>query len=181
MGRYPRHCAGFLAYGLSLALPCAAAADPAQVQVVPLSPLQFGSFAVPTRGSVELDPSGAVRRDGVVSIASGDTAPARFLVRYDRGNNGRNRLDLRFQLIVTPPASFSTPGLSASLSRLQTNLPGYASIVPGQSLELVIPRCVQRVCEQAFNVGGRLDVARQFGGGTITIPLQVTAVIVDVR
>ena len=78
---------GFLVAGL---LVPAAHADTPQLQILPQSELKFGSFAVPSRGSIEVGPTGLVSRSGVISVASGDTGPARFTVRYDRGTTGAN-------------------------------------------------------------------------------------------
>lgn len=156
-------------------------ADQAQLRILPQSELRFGSFAVPSRGSIEISPSGSVNRDGIISITSGDTAPARFVVRYDRGNNGRNRLDLQIQLIIAAPTTFVQGGITATLSRFQTDLPGYASIAPNQIIEIRMPNCLQRVCETSFNVGGRLEVDRRFGGAQVSVPILVDAVLMGVR
>lgn len=177
-----RGVASVLAILACLALPSGAAkADAAQLRILPQSELRFGAFAVPTRGSIEVSPSGLVARDGIVSITTGDTSPARFAVRYDRGNNGRARLDLVIQVMVSAPTTFVQGGVTASLSRLQTDLPGYATITPNQIIEIRIPNCRQRVCETGFNLGGRLEVDRRFGGGQVAIPIPIDAVLISVR
>lgn len=167
---------------LCLALaPQRAAADSPQLRVLPLAELRFGTFAVPDVGSIEVSPSGAVQRQGIVSVTSGDTGAARFSVRYDRGNNGRQRLNLLIQLTVSAPTSFVQGGVTASLSRFQTDLPGYATIAPNQIIEIRMPNCTQRVCETSFNLGGRLDIDRRFGGAAVAVPIPVDAVLVSVK
>lgn len=177
--RYPAITLVALACLLPASQP--AQADAAQVRILPLSELRFGSFAVPSSGSIEVGATGSVIREGIVSVTSGDTSPARFVVRYDRGNNGRTRLDLLIQLTFAAPTSFVQGGVTASLSRYQTDLPGYASISPNQIIEIRIPNCRQRVCETSFNLGGRLDVDRRFGGAEVAIPIPVDAILVSVR
>lgn len=165
----------------ALVAPAPLHADPSQLRILPQSELRFGSFAVPSRGSIEVSPTGAVTRDGIISITSGDTSPARFVVRYDRGNNGRNRLDLQIQLVISAPTNFVQGGVTATLSRFQTDLPGYAAIAPNQIVEIRMPNCQQRVCETSFSLGGRLEIDRRFGGAEVSIPIPVDAVLVAVR
>ncbi|ABC64119.1 hypothetical protein ELI_10135 [Erythrobacter litoralis HTCC2594] len=171
-----------IAAGLAIAVaPTPASADPSTLRILPVSELRFGSFAVPSTGSVTVGPTGSVTRSGVFSITSGDTSPARFILRYDRGNNSRRTLDLRIQLTIAAPGSVVLGGITARLSNLQTDLPGYAVVQPNQIIEVQIPNCRTRVCETSFNLGGQLDIRRDYGGALVAIPIPVDAVLVSVR
>jgi len=159
----------------------AAIANQSALRIISNSELRFGTFAVPTRGFREVSASGAVTSAGVFVLSDTGTGPARFTVEYDRGNNGRRRMDLEIELVMSAPPAFGSGGLTARLSRYQTDLPGYSFIEPGQVIRIEMLNCVQRVCSRSFNVGGRLDVERIFGGGPIAIPIPVDAVLVSVR
>lgn len=161
--------------------PPAAVAEPAAVRIISNSDLNFGSFAVPTSGFREISATGAVTSSGIFALSDTGTAPARFTVQYDRGNNGRQRLNLVINVTFSAPPGFAQGGLTARLSRYQTNLPGYGLVQPGQVIRIELPNCVQRVCSTTFTVGGRLDVERSFGGGPVTIPIPVDATLVSVR
>lgn len=175
------------------ALPCAvlaaimsvqsvpASAAPASLRILPESDLRFGSFAVMDRGYRIVSPSGGVQSSGIFSVTTGDTGPARFTLRYDRGNNSRRRLNLRIQLVFSAAPVVTQQGIVARLSAYQTDLPGASSVQAGQIVEVEIPNCTQRVCSRSFNVGGRLDIERSFGGGLVTLPIPVDAVLISVR
>lgn len=151
------------------------------MQIIPQSELSFGTFAVPTRGFREVSASGAVTSSGIFALSDTGTGPARFTVQYDRGNNGRRRLDLVIELVFSAAPVFNNGGVVAQLSRYQTDLPGYGVIEAGQVIRIELPNCLQRVCSRTFNVGGRLDIDRSFGGARVAIPIPVNAVLVSVR
>lgn len=158
----------------------ARAVDP-QLLVTNDRELRFGAFAVFGSGYRIISPTGAVQGSGVFSTGSGDTGAARFTVAYDRGNNGRARLDLVIQLVFAPPPSVSIGGITARLSDYRSDLPQAPVIRPGQVVEIRLPDCRQRVCQTSFNMGGRIDVDRSFGGAAVAIPIPVDAVLVAVR
>lgn len=174
-------CTLFALGGLFMLGTPAAIAEPATVQIISNSQLRFGTFAVPTRGFREVSASGAVAGSGIFALNDNGVGPARFTVQYDRGNNGRKRLELTIELVFSAPPAFSNGGLVARLSRYQTDLPGYGLIQPGQVIRITMPNCLERVCSTSFNVGGRLDVERSFGGGSVSIPIPVDAVLISVR
>ena len=158
-----------------------AGADAPALRILPESELRFGRFAVPTRGSIVVSPTGSVTRNGIISVSPGDTSPARFTVRYDRGNNGNRILQLRIRLVFAAPSGVTQGGVTANLSALQSDLPNYPTIAPNQIVEITIPNCRQRVCERRFTIGGRLDVDRRFGGASVAIPIPVDAFLVSVN
>ncbi len=158
-----------------------ARAAPAQLTIVPQSDLRFGSFAVMTSGYRIVSPSGAVQDSGIFSTSSGDTGPAQFALIYDRANNSKRTLNLQIQLTFLPPQSVQLGGVTATLSGYQSDIPGAPQIVPGQIVEINIPNCTARVCQTTFRLGGRLDVDRTSGGGNVSIPIPVDALLVAVR
>ena len=158
-----------------------AKAAPAQLTVVPQSDLRFGSFAVVSSGYRIVSPSGAVQDSGIFSTSTGGTGPAQFAVVYDRNNNSRRTLNLQIQLTFLPPQTVQVGGVTADLSAYQSDIPGAAQIVPGQIVEINIPNCRTRVCQTSFRLGGRLDVDRTSGGGAISIPIPVDALLVSAR
>ena len=171
-----------LATALALAVgPAPAVAVPSTLSIINPVLLRFGTFAVPVSGFREVSPSGSVTSSGIFALSNGGTGPARFTVQYDRGNNSKRRLDIVIDLTFSTPPAFVQGGLNARLSRYQTDLPGYGVIAPGQTLRIEMPNCLQRVCSRSFNLGGRLDVDRAFGGGLVEIPIPVDAVVISDR
>lgn len=161
--------------------PTAIKTAPPQLRIIPQTDLRFGSFAIIDRGYRVVDPAGGVQNVGIFSIASGDTGPALFRIRYDRGNNGRRRLDLRFQMVLSQAPVITQGGITAQLSQYQTDIPGYANVQAGEVIDISIPNCRTRICRTSFNVGGRLDVASNYGGGTIRVPIPADIVLISVR
>jgi len=159
----------------------AAIADRPDLQVINSSPLRFGTFAVPTSGFREVSPSGAVSSSGIFVIDDSGTGPAQFIVQYDRGNNSRKLITVSIELVMSAAPVFNNGGLVARLTRYQTDLPGYGVVDAGQAIRIEIPNCTQRVCATSFQVGGRLDVTRSFGGGIVNIPIPIDGVAVEVR
>lgn len=171
-----------LATALALAVgPAPAVAVPPTLSIINPVLLRFGTFAVPVSGFREVSPSGNVTSSGIFALSNGGTGPAMFTVQYDRGNNGKRRLDIVIELTFSTPPAFVQGGLNARLSRYQTDLPGYGVITPGQTLRIEMLNCLQRVCSRSFNLGGRLDVDRAFGGGLVEIPIPVDAVVISER
>ena len=158
-----------------------ARADFAQLRILPESELRFGTFAVMDNGYRVVRPDGSVQSVGIFSTSSSDTGPARFRIRYDRGNNGKRRLDLKIELRFAAVPVVTQGGLIVQLTQYQTDLPGYSNVTAGQAVEINIPNCTQRVCEMTFNLGGRLDVERNYGGGTVTLAIPVDAVLISVK
>lgn len=154
---------------------------PSQISVTNPLPLRFGSFAVPSSGYREVSASGAISGAGIFALNSTGTGPARFTVQYDRGNNSKRRVDVTIDLVFSTPSAFAQGGLTARLSRYQSDIPGYPTIAPGQTVRVQLNNCLQRVCSMSFNMGGRLDVDRSFGGGTVAVPIPVDAVLVAER
>lgn len=158
-----------------------ATAVPPKISIINPLYLRFGTFAVPVSGFREVSPSGGVTSSGIFALGNTGTGPARFTVQYDRGNNSRRRLDIVVDLVFSTPPAFAQAGLNARLSRYQTDIPGYGLIAPGQTVRVEMRNCVQRVCSMSFNLGGRLDIDRAFGGGLVEIPIPVDAIVISDR
>ncbi len=158
-----------------------ARADTPQLRVIPVNDLRFGSFAVMDTGYRVVRPDGSVQSSGIFSAGTSGTGPARFRVSYDRGNNGNRRLNLEIELRFAAAPVVTQGGIAAELTQYQSDLPGYANVAAGQAVTIRIPNCRTRVCETTFNLGGRLDVERSFGGGTVVLPIPVDAVLISVR
>lgn len=152
-----------------------------QLNIIPERELRFGSFAVPSAGYRQVSPTGTVISSGIFSVSTGDTGPARFTVMYDRGNNGRRNLNLRIQLVFSPPPTVQVGGVTAQLSAYRSDLPNAPQISPGQVVEILMPNCRTRTCSTTFHLGGRLDVTRTFGGAQVAIPIPVDATLISVR
>ncbi|QPC98903.1 DUF4402 domain-containing protein [Qipengyuania soli] len=161
--------------------PAPAFGAPSTISVTNPLMLRFGTFAVPSSGFREVSASGAVSSAGIFALSSAGTGPARFTLQYDRGNNSKRRVDVTIDLVFSTPSAFAQGGLTARLSRYQSDIPGYPSIAPGQIVRVQLDNCLQRVCSMSFNLGGRLDVDRSFGGGNVAIPIPVDAVLVSER
>ena len=166
---------------IALLVPAPALGAPAELRIIPEAELRFGTFAVIDRGYRIIGANGSVQSSGVFSISNGDTSPARFTVSYDRGNNGRRRLNLRIQLVLAAAPVINQGGLVAQLSGYQTDLPGASTVQPGQIVEILIPNCTQRVCQTTFNVGARLDIESNAGGGRLEIPIPADVVLISVK
>lgn len=158
-----------------------ARADTPQLRVTPVNDLRFGSFAVMSDGYRVVRPDGSVQSSGIFSAGTAGTGPARFRVSYDRGNNGNRRLDLEIELRFAAAPVVTQGGIVAELKQYQSDLPGYATVAAGQAVTVRIANCRARVCETTFNLGGRLDVERNYGGGTVVLPIPVDAVLISVR
>lgn len=143
--------------------------------------LRFGSFVVFSSGSRNVKASGAVTDAGLVAAGREPAGPASFTVQYDRGNEARKPIDLviQLQLLTVPP--LAARGISGSLGAFETDLPGYPRIAPGSVMTIAINGCTTRICSRSFRVGATLNVTRAYGGGKLSLPLPLSAVLVSLR
>jgi len=141
--------------------------------------MRFGAFAVFGRGARSLSAYGGVSDEAIFPIPGSVVAPAQFTVSFDRGNESRRPIDVEIQLLLLDPGPVVQGGVSATLSNLATDLPGAASLIPGQPIILTLQRCVSRICSRTFRLGGRLEIARSSGGAQLRIPLMLEATLVS--
>lgn len=158
-----------------------ARAQPPQLTITPRSSLSFGTFAVFGTGSRTVTPQGTVLDAGIFPDPGTPASPAQFDLTYDRGNESKFPIDIYIQLVISGPNVDTRPGMNATVSALTSNLPGAPAIVPGQAFTVSIVRCAQRVCGTSFQVGGRIDVTRSHGSGTVVIPLPIDGSVVVVK
>lgn len=132
-------------------------------------------------GSRTVGANGQVTDSSLVALEGNPTGPARFTVSYDRGNQSNHVLDVEIDLVVSPAGTVRLNGVQGTLSAFQTDLPGAGHITPGQPVRIRLQDCRQRVCSRSFNIGARLDVTRQFGGGNLVVPIPVDVAVVSVE
>ncbi|MFC3099899.1 DUF4402 domain-containing protein [Altererythrobacter lauratis] len=155
-------------------------ANTPQISVVPESELSFGTFMVFGSGSRSISPAGTVSDIGIVALEGRPTGPARFTISYDRGNQSRNAMELELEVVISVPAQARMGGVEARLSAVETDLPGAMRITPGRPFRLVISDCRTRICSRTFQVGGRLDVTRHFGGAQLVLPIPVDVRVIAI-
>lgn len=146
--------------------------------LVPDQALRFGSFVVAGSGSRTVSATGAVNNSNVLPVGGGSTGPAQFTLTYDRGASATGPITVAVLLTLSPPSNFGQNGLVATVSGFDTDLSGIPLLNPGQSILFTMRPCSTQICAQAFHVGGRIDVTQPGKGGTIAVPLNVTATLV---
>lgn len=160
-----------------LAASCPAAAATDSIALTSVNALQFGSFVVFGQGSRTISASGGVSDFAVVPVGTAPVGPAIFTLVYDRGNNSQKAITVVMQLQLTAPPPVAVNGVSGNLSGFTTDLAGYPAIVPGDVMNVTVAGCTTRTCSVTFRIGARLDVVRSTGGGTLTVPIPVNAVL----
>ena len=153
-----------------------------EVRIDPLSDLSFGRFMVFGSGTRTVSASGAVSDSSIVALEGGASpGPARFTISYDRGNQSRHTLNIELEVVMSAAPQVRQGGVDARLSAFETNLPGALRINPGQAIRISMPNCRTRICSRSFQVGGRLDVTRRFGGANLLIPIPLDATVISVE
>lgn len=140
--------------------------------------LRFGSFVVFANGSRTVSSTGTVTDSGVFPVSGASRGPAQFTLTYDRGVPAFGPIVVSVLLNLSPPGTMSQNGLSATVANFDTDLVGIPLLTPGQSILFTMPVCTTQVCTQVFHVGGRITVTQPGTGGTITVPLSLTANLV---
>ncbi len=168
-----------LSHAAFLSLPGPALGKPPQVIITADSDLRFGTLMVFGSGSRTVSPAGLVRDVAVVGMEGSQTGPARFTISYDRGNENKHVLDIELDLVMSSPPRVRVQGLEGQLSALETDLPGAGRITPGQPIRITMRDCRERVCSLQFNVGGRLDIVRQYGGADLTVPIPLDVTVIS--
>jgi hypothetical protein len=177
-----RTMAGILAVscGLTaLCLPSAAVADGPSVRITAQSELRFGTFLVFGAGARTVSAAGAVTNFALVPVEGDAPSPARFTVAYDRGNQSTQPLDVELDVVIAASSPIRLGGIDARLSALDSTLPGALQVQPGQPVRIRITGCRTRLCSRSFQVGGRIDVTRQSGHASLSIPIPLEATIVS--
>lgn len=140
--------------------------------------LRFGSFFTDTRGSRTVSANGAVSSSAIVPVTGASPGPAQFTITYDRGNNANTPYSLLITVLLPSAPSQISGGVTGTLSRFDTDLPGLAALTPGQTAQVTLTGCGRRTCIRTFRVGGTLQIARTSGGAQLIIPLPVVVTLV---
>jgi len=165
-----------LAISLAATADAALAAAPS-VDVTADQTLRFGSFFTDTAGSRTVSASGTVTGTAIVPVTGASPGPAQFTINYDRGNNANTNYSLLISVLVPSTASQISGGVSGTISRFDTDLPGLGVLLPGQTVQTTLIGCQRRLCTRTFRVGGTLQITRTAGGAQLAIPLPVVVTV----
>ena len=152
-------------------------ADSPSVTVSADQSLRFGSFFTDTAGTRTVSASGTVSGTSIVPLTGASPGPAQFTITYDRGNNANTAYSLLISVLMPGSASQVSGGVTGSLSRFDTDLPGIATLLPGQTMQATLIGCSRRTCVRTFRVGGTLQIARTTGGAQLAIPLPIVVTV----
>ncbi len=168
--------AAVLGAGLACGASPALAAAPS-VTVSADQALRFGSFFTDTTGTRTVSATGSVSGSAIVPLTGAAPGPAQFTFTYDRGNNANVAYSLLISVLVPGTASQVSGGVTGSIARFDTDLPGVSTLVPGQSQQITLTGCQRRTCSRTFRVGGTLQVARTSGGASLAIPVPIVVTV----
>jgi hypothetical protein len=167
----------------SLLLPTASArAAPPSVYATAETNLRFGRIVVFGSGTRIVTPAGSVTDSGGILSATGDSpGPSQISVGYDRGNEGKNAITVVMQVTFGAVPPVTQGGVTATVTNLTSDLPGALTITNGLTVPITIRNCRVRQCGAVFNVGGRLNVTRLYGGANISTPVPVSVTVISVN
>jgi len=158
-----------------LANPAVAAAQ--TVSVSADQSLRFGSFFTDTSGSRTVSANGTVSGSAIIPVTGPSPGPAQFTITYDRGNNANTAYSLLVSVLLPSAPSQISGGVTGTLTRFDTDLPGISGLIPGQATQTTLIGCNRRTCTRTFRVGGTLRIARTVGGAQLAIPLSVVVTV----
>lgn len=139
--------------------------------------LRFGSFFTDTSGTRTVSATGTVTGSAIIPLTGTAPAPAQFTLTYDRGNNANTAYSLLISVLVPGAASQVSGGVTGTIARFDTDLPGVSTLIPGQIAQITLTGCQRRICSRTFRVGGTLQVARTSGGAELAIPLPIVVTV----
>ncbi len=162
--------------GLASSAAPALAATPS-VTVSADQALRFGSFFTDTTGTRTVSATGSVTGSAIIPLTGTAPGPAQFTFTYDRGNNANVAYSLLVAVLVPSTARQVSGGVTGTIARFDTDLPGVGSLLPGQTTQFTLTGCQRRICSRTFRVGGTLQVARTSGGADLAIPLPIVVTV----
>jgi hypothetical protein len=168
--------AAVLGAGLASAAAPALAAAPS-VTVNADQALRFGTFFTDTTGTRTVSATGAVTGSAIVPLTGTAPGPAQFTFTYDRGNNANVAYSLLISVLVPGTASQVSGGVTGTIARFDTDLPGVSVLLPGQTAQVTLVGCQRQICSRTFRIGGTLQVARTSGGAQLAIPLPIVVTV----
>lgn len=139
--------------------------------------LRFGSFFTDAAGSRSVSANGTVSGTAIIPVTGASPGPAQFTITYDRGNNANIRYSLLISVSVPSSISQVSGGVTGTIARFDTDLPGIGTLFPGQTVQTTLIGCDRRICSRTFRVGGTLQVNRTSGGAQLTIPLPIVVTV----
>lgn len=166
-----------LAAALMAGLPETALAAEPSVTVSADQLLRFGSFFTDTSGSRNVSANGTVSGTAIIPVTGASPGPAQFTITYDRGNNANVNYSLLVSVMMPGSASQVSGGVSGTIARFDTDLPGISVLLPGQTVQTTLIGCRRRICSRTFRVGGTLQVTRKRGGAQLAIPLPIVVTV----
>ncbi len=167
----------FAAAALLAGSPGPALAAQPSVTVAADQLLRFGSFFTDTAGSRSVSANGTVSGTAIIPVTGASPGPAQFTITYDRGNNANTRYSLLISVSVPGSISQVSGGVTGTIARFDTDLPGIGTLLPGQTVQTTLIGCERRICTRTFRVGGTLQVNRTSGGAQLTIPLPIVVTV----
>lgn len=147
-----------------------------ELSISEIAPLRFGSMVLQSSGRRTVTPYSDAVDEGVIAVSGSRSAAAEYVVRYDRGNNGRQPLDVEFLVTLPGVLRVETGTLSAVLQAMTTDI--RAPQKSGQFI-LRISGCMTRICSATFRLGGTLAITWHSGGVTVVVPVPVTATVLS--
>ena len=139
--------------------------------------LRFGSFFTDTAGSRTVSANGTVSGSAIVPVTGASPGPAQFTITYDRGNNASTAYSLLISVLMPGTTSQVSGGVTGSLTKFDTDLPGISTLLPGQTVQATLVGCDRRTCVRTFRVGGTLQIARTAGGAQLAIALPIVVTV----
>ena len=139
--------------------------------------LRFGSFFTDTAGSRSVSANGTVSGTAIIPVTGASPGPAQFTITYDRGNNANVNYSLLVSVMMPGSASQVSGGVTGTIARFDTDLPGISVLLPGQTAQTTLIGCRRRICSRTFRVGGTLQVTRTRGGAQLAIPLPIVVTV----
>ena len=161
---------------LVLASP-ARAAGTATFTATALQPLSFGTLVTANGGSMTVAPDGTTTTDALFALPSSFATPAEFTLTYTQPPGQLISLVVVFQFSLPAVPNQSVSGIQGKLTNYTTDLPGVATLQPGQVASYTMPVCISTSCSVTFHVGGTLTVTRSSGGGVLTFPLTLQSTV----
>ena len=155
----------------------ACAATPAAFTATALQPLTFGTLVTASGGSRTVGPDGSTSSSGVFPLGDSTSAPAEFTLTYTRASGSFISVLVIFQFSLPSPPTVNIPGIQGTLSTFTTDLPGVATLQPGQTATYIMPACATATCSVSFHIGGTLTITRSSGGGNLTFPLTLLTTV----
>lgn len=139
--------------------------------------LRFGTIVTGGSGSRTVSAAGAITDAGVFPVGAQSAGPAQFTLTYNRAPGDLRFLLLTFQITLLSVPNVSANGVQGSLGGFTSDIPGAATIQPGQTVNYVLPLCLQASCSVTFHVGATLNVVQANSGANLSFVLPVVTTV----